>query len=353
MENIERTAMKKKRYYSIDIMKMICACLVVGIHAQFLTDISEPLGELVNGALGRMGVPFFSCVSGYFLIKAEKNGKSPLLHQVLSLLKYYVAFSVIYIIWDCINSSFSAMTIGETVSTIIKRFLCYGTYYHLWFFPCMILSLIVIHFAGKMRALKLLAVFSFVAYMFDALTYSWHGIGQTVIPGLDRLTAWFDFEYLRRFAGLTLPFAVLGLVILYTENYWTNRQHDGLLRAAWTISIIANITEIAIVLKYGIAEGTTVSFTLLPLIYFTFMLGLRYPLEKKAQAGKFCRNASVILYGLHPLFLEALPVFLPFPSHGTLIWGTAVILCVLLNYIGQILLREVKKTYDLKKRRTV
>lgn len=342
--------MKSKRYYSIDIMKLICACLVVGIHARLFSDISRPLEDVVTGAFGRMGVPFFSCVSGFFFIKAEIEGKKPLWHQVYSLLRYYLIFSIIYIIWEYINGGFSGMSQGTVVTTVVKRLLLYGTYYHLWFFPCMILSLIVIHLGIRGRGMKMITLLAFASYIFDALTYGWNGIGRMFIPGLDRLMNWFDFEYIRRFAGLTLPSAILGLLILRTGAYWTKGRRDRLLWSAWIICMTMNAAETTFVLKTGIATSTTVTFTLLPAIYFTFMLGLRYPLMNRERAGMFCRSASVLMYGLHPLFLEALENVFHGKITATVLWGITVILCILLSCAGMILIREVTKKYGIKKR---
>ena len=341
--------MRSKRYYSIDIMKLTAACLVLGIHAQLFSDVSRLLSEAVTGAVGRMGVPFFACVSGFFLFKAEMEGKSPLRRQILSLIRYYLVFSIIYITWDYVNGNFSGMELVTVVTTILKRFLLYGTYYHLWFFPYMILSLIVIYLGFRMHVLPFLGGFAFTAYIFDVFTYGWNGIGQMFIPGLDRLMEWFDFEYIRRFAGLTLPAAFLGILIYYTCAYWENKLHDRILWFAWIISMLVNIAETVFVMETGIAAGTTVTLTLLPTIYFTFMLGLRYPLESQKQAGKFCRSTSVVMYGLHPLFLEVLENIFHGKITATVLWGITLVLCILISCVDEIFLKEAIKKYDIKK----
>ena len=351
MENLQWGNMKRKRFYSIDIMKMIFACLVVGIHAQLLNDFCKPLGELITSSFGRMAVPFFSCVTGYFFIQAEQNGKRIFGHQIISLLKYYLIFSLIYIVWDFINGSFSGMGVPEIITTIIKRFLFYGTYYHLWFFPCIIFSILVIHLGIKWHRLKLFAVVSFAAYLFTAFTYGWNQIGQAIIPGLSRLLEWFDFDYIRRFVGVTLPFALLGAVILRTNTLWIEGKRDRLLWIAWIGSLVINVAEVEIALKTGNADGTTVTFTLILAIYFTFILGLRYPMEKLEQAGTFGRRTSILLYGLHPLILEAMEKIVPKYFSETIMWGISIILCIFVSWILEILRKEDK--YDFKKRSVV
>lgn len=344
MESIEQSTIKKNRYYSIDIMKMVCSLLVSGIHAELFLDINRPLSELFNGAFGRIGVPFFACVSGYFFFKSEINGQKVLIHQVLSLLKYYLMFSAVYIFWEFLIGAFPAVNIIEMLSIIGKRFLFYGTYYHLWFFPCMIYALVAVHFARKKHIVWGLVLLSIVGYLFDALTYSWEKAGRLLISDLDRLIEWFDFEYIRRFVGLILPFVLLGLFILHTSDYWTEKCHDRILWIGWGASLAINLTETAIVLRSGIARGTTVTFTLMPPIYFTFMLGLRYPLAHQKKLGGFCRNVSIVIYGLHPLFLECLPKVLPFHLSQTPLWGIAIGLCILIGWLVQNLFRRNKTT---------
>ena len=320
--------MENKRFYSIDIIKMVFACLVAGIHAQLLAEFPGPLGEVVNSAFGRMAVPFFACVSGYFFIRAEQRGKRVLAHQIASLLKYYLVFTLIYLIWETINGSFAGMSPLETAVTIIKRFVFYGTYYHLWFFPCMIYSLLAIRLAMRWRAMGVLTVLSFVTCLLAAITYGWNQVGRTVILGLSRLLEWFDFDYIRRFAGVTLPFAVLGAFILKTASWWTREGRERVLWTAWIGSLVLNVLEVEFVLRTGIAQGTTVTFTLIPAVYFTFLIALRYPLENRAAAGKFCRRTSVILYGLHPLILEGTEKALPGYFSETMLWVIAVGICM-------------------------
>src|SRR5699024_7067761 len=117
--------------------------------------------------------------------------------------------------------------------------------------------------------------------------------------------------YIRRFVGVTLPFALLGAVILRTNTLWIEGKRDRLLWIAWIGSLVINVAEVEIALKTGNADGTTVTFTLILAIYFTFMLGLRYPMEKLEQAGTFGRRTSILLYGLHPLILEAMEKIVP------------------------------------------
>lgn len=348
MENQQNV--NRQRFYSIDIIKLICACLVVGIHAQFFYEICKPFGEILSSSLGRMAVPFFSCVSGYFFICAEKGGKKVLIHQIRSLLRYYVNFSLIYIIWDFVCGNFAGLSILQLFYTIGKRVLLYGTYYHLWFFPCIIYTLIIIHMVQKWCMNRVLILISLFTYIFAAFTYGWNQIGQLWIPGFTQLMQWFDFDYIRRFAGVTLPFAVLGFIIIKTCEFWIGEGKDRYLWTAWGISLILYILEVALVLKTGIADGTTVTFTLMPAIYFTFMLGLRYPMKSKRQIAVFSRRTSIVLYGLHPFILECMKKLFHACISQTFSWVLSILICILISIFGSQLLKEGR--HEIKKRST-
>lgn len=173
----------KARNNSLDIVKFIAALLVVGVHANFLNDISPTVAKVVNAALGRMAVPFFACVTGYFLTKHEKKDSRGWIKNIKSLLSYYVVFSVIYIIWGFTQHEFAGLSVGDLIYTIVKRFVMYGTYYHLWFFPCMILGVVILHFAIKWKCEKIFWIIGILCYVFGACTYTWYGIGEHFIPG--------------------------------------------------------------------------------------------------------------------------------------------------------------------------
>lgn len=295
--------MISRRVYSLDFLRFCCACLVVGIHSQVFYDINTPIADLVNLAFGRLAVPFFACVTGYFIAEAKYAGKQIRGRQVLSLIKIYGKLSILYLIWEWVNLQFQGMAPGEIIYTIIKRTFIYGNYYHLWFFPGMIWMLILIGIAERVHLSKLLKVFSVLSYIVAVFTYTWYGLGRQCFPQLDILMEWFDFDYICRFLGIILPFVLLGGIIQQTKEYWLEKVPVKKLFMAVVFSILIYILEIELALWTKSINRTSASFTAPVVIYFLFMLALRYPGTSKT-AGVFFRKASVIMYGLHPILLE-------------------------------------------------
>lgn len=58
--------MNKTYYYGIDMVKLICALIVVSIHTTLFLDINDKLYYIYGNYITRFAVPFFFICSGYF-----------------------------------------------------------------------------------------------------------------------------------------------------------------------------------------------------------------------------------------------------------------------------------------------
>lgn len=325
----------KLRNHSVDLVKCIAALLVVSVHADAFSEMSPVLENIINGAFGRMAVPFFACVTGYYLTKyTEQNGRA-WLNNVKSLLKYYILLSVIYVIWSSLSNQFQEMSVAVIVYTVVKRFVIYGTYYHLWFFPAMILSVIVLHLSIRWHKERLCWMLCLLGVIFGALTYNWHHlISWEQLPVLGRMMGWYDFDYIRRFITLIGPFTFLGNFIFRHKDQWMEKYQTKTFSKAVTVlmivGLLVNVFEIQMADRLGMSEGTTVSFSLIFVILFLFLFLLLHPSDTECMkmAGYFGGCASVILYGFHPLILEIIGRLMN--GSPTMMWGiTSFFLCVM------------------------
>lgn len=85
-----------KRYPLLDILRLVCACLVVMIHVG--TDESSPIASMIVSCFSRQAVPFFFIVSGFFfsqkLEKAE-NRRDFVCSYAKRMLLFYILWTVI------------------------------------------------------------------------------------------------------------------------------------------------------------------------------------------------------------------------------------------------------------------
>ena len=163
-------------------------------------------------------------------------------------------------------------------------------------------------------------------------------IGEHFIPGLDRLMQWFDFTYIHRFTTAILPFTFLGNYISAVENKWLNEEkmiNRKTAKICLTVAILFNCFEIWLAGNMGLSEGTAGSFGVLFVILLLFIVLLQNPLttEGASKAGKFCRDSSILIYGLHPLVLEAIARRIDVTLPETMLWAITIIVLCIVNIV--------------------
>ena len=123
---------------ALDILRMICALLVVGIHTEpfknlFLLDNSF-------GVLTRIAVPIFFMISS-FLFFSHTKSLSKYIYRIFTI---YIVWCILYGIVDLIiNNVFSI----DTFKNFILSVLC--GYKHLWYLQASIVAIIIVSFFEK------------------------------------------------------------------------------------------------------------------------------------------------------------------------------------------------------------
>ena len=334
MGKVENDEQKKiKRNNSIDMIKLVCACLVVSIHIKPLFDLSESAGIFLTEILSRIAVPFFFAVSGYFFASKWKGEKRYLGKAVCGLMRYYAVFSVFYILWDALKGSYADFSAAELAKLLIQRILFYGAYYHLWYFPSAIASLCVLYICEKRKIWKYVAAVSLLFFAGGALTYTWNVAAVSLLPVLETLEENFYFDYLRRFLCDAIPFTMMGAVIWHTQIQWqTVKRSRSLLCCPWWL--VVNTAETGLALFIGADRGTTLSFSLMPLVCTILMLALQRPACKWERVGSFCRETSIVVYGMHPLLLEIIWKLMPAAWNvgETAVFSLVLTVCLVLSF---------------------
>ena len=67
---------QKKNYGAIDNFRFLAALLIVAIHTSPLASFSGTADFLVTYCFGRIAVPFFFMVTGFFVLAPYQNGNS-------------------------------------------------------------------------------------------------------------------------------------------------------------------------------------------------------------------------------------------------------------------------------------
>ncbi|EPF7752848.1 acyltransferase family protein [Vibrio parahaemolyticus] len=153
-----------ERNISLDILKLIMAFMVVGLHASFLEDITA-LGQFITvQGLFRIAVPTFLLINGYYFFKAlsSENGW-------LWIKKVFI----LYIVWMSIYSMFwfslPDYSLKGVAIVILKVF--FG-YHHLWYISGMIVAAMMLSILHKLSSSTLLVtslIFFFIGVLIQYL----------------------------------------------------------------------------------------------------------------------------------------------------------------------------------------
>ena len=84
---------EKQEYVRIDIFRMVAAFLIVAIHTAPFVSVNTTLDYLFTYCIGRIGVPFFLMVTGYFVLAPYYQGREG---SVEKLKRYLIKILLLY-----------------------------------------------------------------------------------------------------------------------------------------------------------------------------------------------------------------------------------------------------------------
>ncbi len=150
---------------ALDRFRLLAAALVVAIHTSPLAGVSEAADFWLTRVLARIAVPFFMMVSGYFLARRDWAGTGKFLRKTLAL---YAAAVVLYLPVNFYNGGFSA-------AGWLRRLLVDGTLYHLWYFPAVLLGVLIARQLARLGMPAALAAAG-ALYLAGLGGDSWYGV---------------------------------------------------------------------------------------------------------------------------------------------------------------------------------
>lgn len=148
---------------TLDRFRLLAAVLVVTIHTSPLTTYSALGDFFLTRVLGRVAVPFFLMVSGYFL--AQRNWKKTWTFWK----KTAVLYGICVVLYLPLN--FYA---GQLGGDFIRRLVTDGTFYHLWYFPGLLLGVPVARLLSRL-GLRIALPVAYLLFLFGLGGDSYYG----------------------------------------------------------------------------------------------------------------------------------------------------------------------------------
>lgn len=328
--------MGEKRNALVDVTRVAAAIGIILSHVD-LTGYGAA-GTLAGQFLSvRFSLMFFLAVIGFYAEKSCLAGKTPFLRRAGSLARVYGVWSLVYLALSFVMLVLiQKMPLGQYLISRVKSFFFSGSYYHFWFYPAVIYTLLLIGGVKKWlghQAIRLLLPLAAVLYAIGLLGTGYLPVGRR-IPGLCALYAAEDFEAVMHLFFLGFPSVVFGMAAAHAA-----KERSGRMVLAAAALYAAESVLLCLVLGWNENPQMLISTPLLTVLFLQWVQNGRFTAINANPA--LCRTVSAGMYNVHPLLLAAFAVVLP-ALNG--LW--AFLLCTVLSAVfGWVLYRLRKNRF--------
>lgn len=346
---------KQLQYQNLDLFRFLSSIIIIVLHARPFFTVSYEIDMAINNIIGRICVPFFFFISGYFAAKQEQKKPDYIRSYIRSMIPVYLLWSAVYLPWSLSLAAPYIQQVSGLLCTIglptaiqnllllllvplavIVALLYSGVYYHLWYFPALLHSMLVLRWWKRKYSLRGLLTVSFVLLLFGA-TETYYGFcGQFFQSLLHYYYA--VFFTTRNFLFFALFYVTLG--------YWMGKQEQP----ASSLCFLKLLLSIAALVGEGMLLQTTqrldsnILLACVPLVYYLFSCLLYTNIHVPQLSEIPFRAISKYYYLVHPLMI--LFVHAWFPQVDSFWMAVAKVVCVLCcTHICTLLLIHMKKRY--------
>lgn len=288
---MERKVIRNKNFAGIDYFRLIAAFMVIAIHVSPFSNIDRNLDFIITYCMGRIAVPFFLMVTGYFVLApyviSDFCNKIPVLKYIKKNLFLYITATVGYL-----PISIYSGNVPQTATELIKWLFFDGTFYHLWYFPAAIIGCIIIMLLVK-KSVSATFGFCVIAYMIGLFGDSYYGIIKGIPLFNSLYKGIFQFSsYTRNGIFFAPMFIALGMLIAILPIRYERKQIIQRL----IICFVLMIFEGVITYYFNLQKHNSMYLFLIPVVYFLFQLLLTI----FQKAPSWIRDISMFIYIIHP-----------------------------------------------------
>lgn len=331
-----------KRYDAINILRIVCAYLVVVIHLMAFQSLGDRATYVTSDFICRISVPFFFITSGYFFyLKVNKEGY--LKKYVMKLIKIYVIATIVYLIVFIPFIPFMyQMFVEGGIGFTLKLFLINSISGAMWYFPALIISICVVYLFLKKDLVKPLIVTSIILLLIGLMGDSYYGLIKDT-PFIHIINGYnFIFDNTRNGITFGVPFITIGVLI---NKYKINEKVKKPLIFLTSFFIIYGL-EVYFLIHNGIAQDYNIYFSEALVVPIIFIIALNSKVKISDKASSYMREMSVWIYVFHSL----IPTILYFCRIEILnSIARYLVVCVIVTLIAYIITKIKFRKKDFNK----
>lgn len=283
----------KESKISIDKFKIFAAILIIAIHTYPFTSVNTTFEFIFTHVLCRIGVPFFLMATGYFVLPKAIKDRDALVEYTKKILKIYAICIVLYF---PVNIYAGKLKEFSTIGGVLKEILINGTFYHLWYFPALILGIWVTYFIIKNIKNRKGLVVCIALFIIGLFGDSYYGLSEKVVAIKYIYNAIFNiFEYTRNGLFFVPIFLYLGYMMKNKKWEISKKQNIVLI----VISFILMILEGLLLHHFKLQRHDSMYIMLIPTMMSIFNLIV----QNNNENNRTLRNISTTIYIMHPIFI--------------------------------------------------
>lgn len=290
----ENQDQKRISYVNLDIMRWICAIFIIILHLRPFSYYNDILDLTFNNMVGRIGVPLFFLITGYFIALKIKDDPKYVRTYIKKNMPTYLFWSILYIplgfgLMDKYNIAIDLWPLA-----LIVGLFYFGTYYHLWYFPALFLGMGLFNILLKKISINKIVILSFLLLCFGA-TETYYGILPVGAQNLLHDYYYGYFYTTRNFLFFSLFYIALGYYIGITKDKKIKHCFPK-----FVISCILLVVE-TMFLQLHDRLDSNILFSCIPLVYYLFHTMI-YTRPLIPDASKY-RGLSKYYYLIHPFVI--------------------------------------------------
>ena len=293
----EQSRSEQSRADSIDILKAVCAFLIVCIHVPFPGKVGAYFT-----ALTRIAVPVFFMITGYFYsdIVAQHREKK----QLRKIFFLAVEANILFFIWNIALDILRREDIISYIQSIftgknIIEFLALNESPlagHLWYLGAILYVLVIVLLVDKLNCRKILY------YLAPVLL-----IADLIFGKYSLLIFHQEFPYIlvRNFLCVGIPYFCIGNLI--REKRCSEKWNRKIFQVLIVVFTITSLAERFVLVSAGLnaTRDHYLSTTFLAICLFVYALKSNWHNKELTVIG---RKYSTWLYIIHPIFITVFSI---------------------------------------------
>lgn len=288
---------EERRSGGLDVFRMVAALMVVAIHTSPLESVNTGADVFLTRMLARVAVPFFFMVTGQFVLTDYLHDPHQGFSSIRRYLKKIAALYGLSILLYLPIGIYAGYYTAITPLTALRMLVFDGTFYHLWYFPALMLGVLLVCLLRRVCSQRACAAVAGILYLLGLLGDSYWGL-TAAIPGVSVVyEAGFQlFGYTRNGLFLAPLFLLLG-VQMGQKPCGRAPAHA----AGFLLSLLLMTAEGFTLRVAGLPRHDSM-YLLLPVCMVCLY---RLLLAWNRRSSKFLRTTSTGIYILHPAILVA------------------------------------------------